>query len=114
MAKRRPDVVLLITDSMFVGESERIAALALKHKLPTFAAISTHVEAGGFLSYGAPGVWFCQSGVTYVDSLLKGAKPATLPVQQPTVFELLVNAKTAKALGITIPKSVLSRTDRVL
>jgi len=114
IAKYRPDALIVITDSMFVGESERIAALALKHRIPTISGISTSVEAGGLISYGAPGVWFCQSGVPYVNSLLKGAKPADLPIRQPTVFELLLNAKTAKALGITLPKSMLARADRIL
>jgi putative ABC transport system substrate-binding protein len=114
IGKYRPDALLVVTDSMFVGESERIGSLALKHRVPTIAGISTSVEGGGMLSYGAPGVWFCQSGVPYVSSLLKGVKPADLPVQQPTVFELLVNAKAAKALGVTLPQSVLARADRVL
>jgi putative ABC transport system substrate-binding protein len=114
IGKYRPDALLVITDSMFVGESGRIASLALKHRLPTIAGISTSVEAGGLISYGASGLWFCQSGAPYVSSLLKGIKPAELPVQQPTVFELLINTKTAKTLGLTLPKSVLAKADRLV
>lgn len=114
ISKYRPDALMVITDSMFVGESGRIASLALKHRVPTISGISTSVEAGGLISYGASGLWFCQSGAPYASSLLKGAKPADLPVQQPTVFEFLVNAKTAKTLGVTLPKSVLARVDRVV
>lgn len=114
ISKYRPDALLLITDSMFVGESERIALLALKHRLPTIAGISTLVEVGGLISYGASGLWFCQSGAPYANSLLKGIKPADLPVQQPRVFELLINTKTAKTLGLTLPKSVLARADRLV
>jgi putative ABC transport system substrate-binding protein len=114
IGKVRPDALLVVTDSMFVGESERIASLALKHRLPTIAGISTPVEVGGLISYGASGLWFCQSGAPYASSLLKGMKPADLPVQQPTVFELLINIKTAKALGLTLPKSVLARADRLV
>ncbi len=112
--KYRPDALLVITDSMFVGESEQIASLAVKHRVPTIAGISTSVEAGGLISYGAPGLWFCQSGAPYASSLLKGIRPAELPVQQPTVFEFLVNAKTAKTLGVTLPQSLLARADRVI
>lgn len=114
IAKYRPSALLVITDSMFVGESERIASLALKGRVPTITGISTLVEAGGLMSYGAPGPWYCQSGVAYVNSLLKGAKPADLPVQQPTVFEFVLNLKTAKAMEIAIPQSVLARADLVV
>jgi len=92
----------------------RIASLAAGHRLPGMYPDSEYVEAGGLISY-APN-YFDQHrrAATFVDKILKGAKPADLPIEQPTKFELVVNMKTAKALGLTIPQSILARADRVI
>jgi putative ABC transport system substrate-binding protein len=114
IAKYRPDALLIIRDAMFVGERDRIAAIALKQRLPTFAGDSRGVQAGGLISYSASVTVICRRAAFYVKRILDGAKPADLPVEQPTTFELAINMKTAKALGITIPKSLLARADEVI
>jgi putative ABC transport system substrate-binding protein len=92
----------------------QISELALKSGLPTISGYREGPEAGGLMSYGPslPDLW--RRAVTYVDKILKGAKPAELPVEQPTKFELVINLKTAKALGLTIPQSLLLRADEVI
>ncbi len=91
-----------------------IAELALRHRLATMFLFAINVEAGGLMSYGANMVDLQRRGADYVDRILRGAKPADLPIEQPTKFELVINLKTAKGLGITIPQSVLLRADRVI
>ncbi len=92
----------------------RIAALAIKSRQPTIFTQRGSVEAGGMMSYGANFAELYRQLGTYIDKILKGAKPADLPVEQPTKFELVINLKTAKALGLTIPQSLLLRADEVL
>jgi putative ABC transport system substrate-binding protein len=92
----------------------RVAALALARRLPTFAILRELPEAGGLMSYGPNVVQFHRRGAAYVDKILKGAKPADLPIEQPTKFELAVNLKTARALNLTIPRSLLSQADHVV
>jgi putative ABC transport system substrate-binding protein len=92
----------------------RIAELAIKHRLPTMFDLRTYVEAGGLMSYGPETSDLYRRAAGLVDRILKGAKPADLPVEQPTKFELVINLKTAKALGLTIPQSVLVRADEVI
>ncbi len=92
----------------------RIAELALKHRLPTMFDSRTYVEAGGLMSYAPRLADIYRRAATYVDKILKGAKPADLPVEQPTTFELVINLKTAKALGLPIPQPVLIRADEVI
>ena len=96
------------------ANQEKLAELAAKAKLPTMFRDRSFVEAGGLLSYGANLLKTWRLVATYIDKILKGAKPADLPVQQPTEFELVINLKTAKALGLTIPPSVLGRADQVI
>jgi putative tryptophan/tyrosine transport system substrate-binding protein len=108
-------------EALFVLESSpifrarmQIAQLALKNRLPTSFAFREYVEAGGLMAYGASFVDMAGLAAVYVDKILKGAKPADLPIEQPTKFELVINLKTAKALGLTIPPSLLARADQVI
>jgi putative ABC transport system substrate-binding protein len=101
-------------DTVFFAERARLASLALSVRLPTEFAQKQHVEAGGLVSYGPASGPIYRRAATYVDKILKGAKPADLPVEQPTKYELVINLKTAKALGLTIPPSVLLRADQVI
>jgi putative ABC transport system substrate-binding protein len=106
--------LLVLSTPLFIAGAKPLAELALRHKLPTMFGPRTHAEAGGLLSYGPDRAALFSRAAGYVDMILKGAKPADLPVQQPTKFEFVVNLKTAKALGITIPLSVLERADQIL
>jgi putative ABC transport system substrate-binding protein len=106
--------VLVATSSMFLGHRRQLADLALKHRLPTMFAFREYAEAGGLMAYGPSYTELFQRAAGYVGKILKGAKPADLPVEQPTKFELVINMKTAKALGLTIPPSVLARVDEVI
>jgi putative ABC transport system substrate-binding protein len=99
---------------MFFGERKRILALSAQGRLPTMYAWRTAVEAGGLLSYQEDWSDMARRSAVYVDRILKGAKPGDLPVEQPTKFDLVINLKTAKALGLTIPPSLLQRADQVI
>jgi putative ABC transport system substrate-binding protein len=113
MAKRRVDAVVLHDESMLVANFGTIAKLAAKMRLPSIGQ-SEFAEAGGLMAYGADRRELWRRAAYFVDRILKGAKPADLPVEQATRLETVVNLKTAKALGITIPQSFLLRTDRVI
>jgi putative ABC transport system substrate-binding protein len=114
MAKEHAGALLVAADSLFNLHRTRIADLATRRRLPTMFGIRENVEAGGLMSYGPslPDLW--RRTATFVDKILKGAKPADVPVEQPTRFELTINLKTAKALGLTIPQSVLARADQII
>lgn len=114
IAKDRPDALLVFGDSMFFLHRERLAGLALENRLPSMSTQSQWVEAGGLIAYGPrlPDLW--RRAASYVDKILRGAKPAQLPIEQPTSFDLVVNRKTAKAIGLDLPRSVLLRADRVI
>ena len=114
MAATHVGAVTLAIDGLFVQESGRIVKLALQHKLPFVSTQALDAEAGGLISYGAGLRQNYRRVATYVDRILKGAKPAEMPVEQPTVVELVINLKTAKALGITVPNSLVVRADRVI
>ena len=106
-------LIIVITARLF-SYRKRIAELAVKHRLPTVVGLREYVEAGGLASYGTDFPDIFRRAAVYVDKILKGAKPADLPVEQPTKFELVINLKTAKALGLTIPQSLLGRADEVI
>jgi putative ABC transport system substrate-binding protein len=110
----RAGAVLVATSSMFFAPRRQLADLALKHRLPTMFAYRDYVEAGGLMSYGPSYTDLFQRAAGFVDKILRGAKPADLPIEQPTKFELVINLKTAKALGLTIPQSVFRKADEVI
>ena len=112
--QNRPQVMVMLADWLFLSERARIAELALKHRLPSIYVRREFVDAGGLLAYGSSRTEVSRRQAAYVDKILKGAKPADLPVEQPTTFELAINLKTAKALGLTIPPSLLLRADQVI
>ena len=114
IAKARAEGVIVFSDPVFLTESKRIADLAMKSRMPTIFARSENVDAGGLVSYGPTLVEQTRHATGYVDRILKGAKPADLPVELPTRLELAVNVRTARALGITIPPSILVRADKVI
>ena len=114
MTRNRMQALLVVADSLFILHRARLADLALRHRLPTMHGVRENVEAGGLISYGPSLAHNARRAATYVDKILKGAKPTDLPVEQPTTFELVINRKTAMSLGITIPYSVLLRTDEVI
>jgi putative ABC transport system substrate-binding protein len=110
----RPQALIVLPAPLMSIHAGHIAALALKHRLPSIALNSESPKAGILLSYGADTYDLYRRTAIYVDKILKGAKPADLPVQQPTKFELVINLKTAKALGLTIPELFLARADEVI
>jgi len=114
MARERAGALLLPGDPMHFLHRARLADLALKGRLPSMSTQWQWVEAGGLMSYGPSLPDLYRRAATYVDKVLKGAKPADLPIEQPTKFELVINLKTAKALGLTIPPSLLQRADEVI
>jgi putative ABC transport system substrate-binding protein len=115
-AMRRDDVdaLLVLSDSFSTLYRAQIAALAASYQLPALYGHNQYVEAGGFMSYGPVFSDAYNRGADYVDKILRGANPAELPVQQPTKFELVINLKTAKTLGLTIPPALLARADEVI
>jgi putative ABC transport system substrate-binding protein len=114
MTKARADALVVLGSPMLLNERRRLADLAAKNRLPAVYYSRVYVDAGGLMSYGPDFPALLRRAATYVDKILKGAKPADLPVEQPTKFELVINLKTAKALGLTIPQSVLWRADHVV
>ena len=114
MAHERAGAVLVLSTPLFIGGARRLADLALAHKLPSMFGPREHVEAGGLMSYSPDRADLYHRAAGYVDRILRGANPADLPVEQATKFELVINLKTAKALGLTIPPSLLLRADQVI
>ena len=114
MMRARVGGVLVLTDPMFNVEARRLAQLAATSRLPAMYGFRTWVDAGGLMAYGPNLPDLYRRAAAYVDKILKGAKPGDLPIEQPTKFELVINLKTAKALGLTIPPSLLGRADEVI
>jgi len=114
MARDRAEGLVVAGGSTFLVHRTRLAELAMNSKLPTMWSYRENVEAGGLMAYAVNMASFVGRAAEYVDKILKGAKPADLPVQRPTKFELIINLKTAKTLGLTIPQSLLLRADEVI
>ena len=114
IAKQRAEALFVVPESLFLLHRTRLANLALKHRVPTFYGLRENVEAGGLISFGPSLSRASHRSATFVDKILKGAKPGDLPVEQPAKFEIVVNMKTAKALGLTIPQSILLRADEII
>jgi putative ABC transport system substrate-binding protein len=112
--KQRPDGLYVPTSPLMRANQKRIAGFALKIRLPSVSGNTEYVDAGGLMSYDADAADSCRLVAIYVDKILNGAKPADLPVQQPRKFELVINLKTAKQIGLTISPNVLARADRVI
>ena len=112
--KGRAQAVLVLTGPVVNAQRKQIAELAVKNRLPVILPFPEYVEAGGLMSYSASVTDMYHRAATYVDKILKGAKPADLPVEQPTKFEFIINLKAAKQIGLTIPPNVLARADRVI
>ncbi len=114
LVKQRADALVVATDPLLISHRNRLVALAAQHSVPAVYGLRDFVTAGGLLSYGADlADAYRQVGV-YVARILKGAKPADLPVIQPTKFELVINLKTGKALGLTVPSGVLAIADDII
>ncbi|MSP98362.1 MAG: ABC transporter substrate-binding protein [Betaproteobacteria bacterium] len=114
MVKHKARALILTSDPLFGENSVRIAALAIKNRLPSMSADRSYAEAGCLASYGTNLRESFRQAATYVDKILKGAKPADLPVEQPMTFELVINLKTAKSLGLKIPQNFMFRVDHVI
>ena len=112
--QERAEALMVLPDAFLFGQAGRIAELAAQHRLPSIHARREYVEAGGLMSYGENVAEHYSRAATYIDKILKGARPGDLPVEQPTKFELAVNLKTAKAIGLTIPQELRLRADKVI
>jgi ABC-type uncharacterized transport system substrate-binding protein len=114
MTTERAGALVIAGSPTHIQDRKRLIGLAAKRRLPAIFAFKEDAEAGGLISYGPRQADAVRFAAVYVDKILKGAKPADLPVEQPTKFELVINLKTAKALGLTIPQTLLLRADQVI
>jgi len=114
MTRERIDAIVVVNSPLVYLERKRIAELALKHRMPAIYGGAEYVDAGGLLAYGPSYPELFRRAAIYVDKVLKGANPADLPIEQPNTFELVINANTARALGLVIPPSILARANRVI
>ena len=108
---RRPDALVVIENPVFFTNRVRLTDLAAELRIPAIYNVSEYVQAGGVMSYGASYAYLCRRAATYAVKILNGALPGDLPIERPTKFELVINLKTAKAIGLAIPRSVLLRAD---
>jgi putative tryptophan/tyrosine transport system substrate-binding protein len=113
-ATRRVSALITVTNANILRNQERVAELAVRNRLPSMFEGHTWVEAGGLMSYSTNDLEIYRRAATYIDKILKGAKPGDLPIEQPTKFEFVINLKTAKQIGLTIPQNVLARADKVI
>lgn len=114
MARERAGAILGLPDPIPFAQRARLADLAAKHRLPTMNGLTEYTEAGGLVSYWPDGAEMFRRAASYVHRILNGARPGDLPIEQPTKLQLLINLKTAKALGVRIPPAVLARADKVI
>jgi putative tryptophan/tyrosine transport system substrate-binding protein len=112
--RQHASALITVEDPLTLDHRQRIADFAAKNRLPAIYGLREFVDAGGFMAYGAHIADLMRRSTGYLDKILKGAKPADLPVEQPTKFELIINLKTAKALGLTVPPTLLTRADEVI
>jgi putative ABC transport system substrate-binding protein len=114
MTRERTEALVVLPDTVFLTQRTRLAEFAIKSRLPTMFGLREYVEAGGLMAYGASLPEVFRRAASVVVKILRGAKPADLPIERPTKFELLVNLKTAKALGLPVPQSILVRADEII
>jgi putative ABC transport system substrate-binding protein len=114
MTREHADALVVISNELFLGHRRQLAELTVRHRLPAMFHLREYAEAGGLMAYGADAADMYRRAATYVDKILKGTTPADLPVEQPTKFTFVINLKTAKALGLTIPPTLLFQADEVI
>jgi putative ABC transport system substrate-binding protein len=114
MASDHAQALIILADAFMNSHVQKLADLSLKHRLPAIYGFRKFADAGGLLSYGASGHWLSRRAALYVDKIFKGANPSDLPIEQPTTFELVINLKTGKALGVTIPDKLPATADEVI
>jgi len=114
MSREGVNGLIVLPDPFMTNQRQQIAQLALKHRLPSITTSRIYAEAGALINYGQDYAAYFRRAATYVDKIFKGAKPSELPIEQPNIFELIVNRKTANALGLTIPNALLLRADQVI
>ena len=114
MAKQKARAVIVVPDPLFSANRSKLAELAIRNRLPSMTAAQVYVEAGALICYGPSPSALYHHAASYVDKIFKGAKPGELPIEQPTIFELVINLKTAKALGLKLQPALLARADRVI
>jgi putative ABC transport system substrate-binding protein len=114
VVRHRADALLIMPESAFFAHAARINEVAIKHRFPTIALIREFTQRGSLMSYGPSIPDLVKKSAAFIDKILKGAKPADLPIEQPTKFDFVINLKTARALGLTIPPAVLLQADHVI
>jgi putative ABC transport system substrate-binding protein len=114
LARARPDAVFVVSDALLYSRSKQTAEFMVQHRLPAMFPFRGYAEAGGLVAYSADQNELFRRAAVYIDRIFKGARPGDLPIQQATKFELVVNLRTAKALGLEIPPSLLARADEVI